>query len=198
MAYYWKVQHLHEPQMFYNSDDVDIHTNNTCEKPSWHLLILLVSTQFEHEPVNCSGNTFDLILFYGIVVFDHTYYAHSVLLKKHDVKLAGDWNTGSFLVFFYFQWQERAFVICGIGLYKLNLTWLEGTNKYSGKIIPKLYESQKTVTHFTVYVSKCSTLTICCVGEGLKSPWGQTEVLVKLKEKEKLNCQEGRAIGVWY
>lgn len=46
--------------------------------------------------------------------------------------------------------------------------------------------------------SKCSTLTICCVGEGLKSPRGQTEVLVEVKEKEKLNWQEGRVAASWY
>ena len=38
---------------------------------------------------------------------------------------------------------------------------------------------------------KCSTLTICWVEEGLKSPRGETEVLLRVKETDLTDKKEG-------
>lgn len=51
------------------------------------------------------------------------------------------------------------------------------------------YFTFETKPQFDVQQSpvKCSTLTICWVGEGLKSPRGQTGVLLRVKENEEPN-----------
>lgn len=58
------------------------------------------------------------------------------------------------------------------------------------------FRDSKTEPQFDVQQSpvKCSTLTICWVGEGLKSPRGQTEVLLRVKENEEPNCLTRRKV----